>query len=246
MGLFRPLIKEFAKTKIIRNELLPFQVRASVIIASSIGSLPADFEHEIDAWVTVNSITYEVRLLESGMFRRRLRDPIDVPSTTDLIANIYFDSTRKIEVSNDITPLVLNYFKRPVKPVYATALAYLFVVTSANATVGATYTNNGQTFTVLYTIAASTTLVCSSTGAPAVSGTLTKASGTGDATITFSGVSASTQYAYNDANSTDVEWSGIMHDILVERSLGILGLSMRDGQVQRAGQQMEPKEVSTR
>lgn len=63
---------------------------------------------------------------------------------------------------------------------------YTFTVTSANATVGATYTNNGQTFTVLATIAASTTLVTSGTGAPTASGTLTKATGTGDATIAFS------------------------------------------------------------
>lgn len=63
----------------------------------------------------------------------------------------------------------------------------IFTVTSANATVGATFTNNGATFTVLQTIAAGTRLVCySATGAPAVSGTLTKSAGTGDATITFS------------------------------------------------------------
>jgi hypothetical protein len=63
---------------------------------------------------------------------------------------------------------------------------YMFTVTAANATAGATYTNNGQTFTVLGTIAGGTTLFTSSTGAPAASGTLTKATGTGDATITFS------------------------------------------------------------
>jgi len=61
-----------------------------------------------------------------------------------------------------------------------------FTVTSANATAGATYTNNGETFTVQQTIAGATTLLCSSTGAPAASGDLTKASGTGDATIAFS------------------------------------------------------------
>lgn len=66
------------------------------------------------------------------------------------------------------------------------ALGYVFTVTSAGATQGATYTNNGQTFTVLATISAATTLRMSGTGAPAASGTLTKASGTGDATITFS------------------------------------------------------------
>jgi hypothetical protein len=66
---------------------------------------------------------------------------------------------------------------------------YTFTVTSANATAGATYTNNGQTFTVLATIVAGTTLLCSGTGAPLASGTLTKTTGTGDATITFSAFS---------------------------------------------------------
>ena len=63
---------------------------------------------------------------------------------------------------------------------------YVFGVTSANATVGATYTNNSVTFTVLATISSGTLLYTSSSGAPAASGTLTKASGTGDSTITFS------------------------------------------------------------
>jgi hypothetical protein len=63
---------------------------------------------------------------------------------------------------------------------------YLFNVTSANATAGATYTNNSQTFTVLSSITAGTQLATTGTGAPLASGTLTLASGTGDATITFS------------------------------------------------------------
>lgn len=71
-----------------------------------------------------------------------------------------------------------------------TTTGYVFTVTSANATVGATYTNNGNTYTVLDTIAAQTRLFCSQAAAPAASGTLTKASGTGDATITFSAATA--------------------------------------------------------
>jgi hypothetical protein len=68
---------------------------------------------------------------------------------------------------------------------FVAADIYTFTVTAAAATIGAKYTNNSQTFTVLGTIAAGTTLVCSATGTPAASGTLTKSSGTGDATITF-------------------------------------------------------------
>jgi hypothetical protein len=73
--------------------------------------------------------------------------------------------------------------------VILTETQYTFTVTSANATAGATYTNNGQTFTVLETIAAGTTLQATGSGDPSSSGTLTKITGTGDATIAFSAVS---------------------------------------------------------
>jgi hypothetical protein len=63
-----------------------------------------------------------------------------------------------------------------------------FTVSSANATAAATYTNNGNTYTVQETISSGLALRCDGTGAPQASGTLTKASGTGDATITFSAV----------------------------------------------------------
>lgn len=67
---------------------------------------------------------------------------------------------------------------------------YTFVITSGSATVGATYTNNGVTYTVYATVASATQVVMSGSGAPTATGTLTKASGTGDATITFSQVLA--------------------------------------------------------
>lgn len=84
---------------------------------------------------------------------------------------------------------------------------YIFTITSGNATVGATYTNNAQTFTVLETIASQVTLVTSGTGAPAASGTLTKSAGTGDATITFSafgqsGINYTTPSATTNAGLT--------------------------------------------
>jgi hypothetical protein len=66
---------------------------------------------------------------------------------------------------------------------------YTFTITAGNATVGDTYTNNTKTFTVLATAYGDTVLYCSGTGDPAASGTLTRATGTGDATITFSAVS---------------------------------------------------------
>jgi hypothetical protein len=64
---------------------------------------------------------------------------------------------------------------------------YTFVCSSCSATVGATYTNNSVTFTVYATVASANLVVMSGNGAPLTSGTLTKASGTGDSTIAFSG-----------------------------------------------------------
>jgi hypothetical protein len=75
---------------------------------------------------------------------------------------------------------------------------YTFTVTAANATAGATYTNNGITYTVVTTITAGTTLVMTATTSQIPTGaTLTKATGTGDATITFSSVvSPTNNYIY--------------------------------------------------
>lgn len=64
-----------------------------------------------------------------------------------------------------------------------------FAISAANATTGATYSNNGVTFTVLDTITTSNTFpyltTSTSGGSPTAGGTLTKVSGTGDTTITF-------------------------------------------------------------
>lgn len=63
----------------------------------------------------------------------------------------------------------------------------MFVVTAANATTGATYTNNSCTFTVWTTISAGTLLRTNAGNCDAASsGILTKATGGGDATIAFS------------------------------------------------------------
>jgi len=73
-----------------------------------------------------------------------------------------------------------------------------FTVVAADATAGATYTNNSQTFTVVTTIAGGTTLTTTPTGSPEASGTLTKTAGTGDDTIVFSSTNS------KDTNSTAV------------------------------------------
>lgn len=92
----------------------------------------------------------------------------------------------------------LNAALQPLHPVVTQYLSstgsynmtYKFFLASANATLGATYTNNGVTFTVTATIAAGGILKATGNADPLLvagtgAGTLTKTGGTGDATITF-------------------------------------------------------------
>jgi hypothetical protein len=62
---------------------------------------------------------------------------------------------------------------------------YQFIIPASSVTSGATYTNNGHTYTVTATISSGTLLSATSTGAPTFSGTLTKTGGTGPTTIAF-------------------------------------------------------------
>ena len=74
---------------------------------------------------------------------------------------------------------------------------YTFTTTAGpTASVGATFTNNGQTFYVTTALTgAQTTLVTVGTGAPSASGTLTKQNGTSSGNITFSSFTGGTTAA---------------------------------------------------
>lgn len=65
-------------------------------------------------------------------------------------------------------------------------LHYAFRISTGSATIGATYTHNSVTYTVVRTVASSTHVIMSGSAPPLSSGTLTKSAGTGDSTITFS------------------------------------------------------------
>ncbi len=118
-----------------------------------------------------------------------------------------------------------NYF--PVSKVYTrdpnTGLAqYTFTVLSANATVGDIYTNNGQQFTVLGTVSGSTTLVCSGTDIPESDGVLTKVSGSGDTSITFTAYASPTHIwdgSFYVAWSDNPAW--VYYDMLTNTRYGL-------------------------
>lgn len=106
------------------------------------------------------------------------------------------------DIVDDATPAKLfaqiNACLQPINPLqtlYGTGsfthnLAFQFFTGAASATSGATYTSGGVTFTVVSTVASGTVLAMRGNAAPPVSGTLTKTSGTGDATINFYAVRA--------------------------------------------------------
>lgn len=91
---------------------------------------------------------------------------------------------------------------------------FTFTVTAANATLGDVYTNGSYTYTVLATITGGTTLSCSGNGMMGTSGTLTKVSGTGDTSITYSAtvgvaISVSADAGSNYTAATNTYISGL-------------------------------------
>lgn len=86
-----------------------------------------------------------------------------------------------------------NTFSQPYHRYYeglavkvSTATNYTFTASPvASAEVDAVYTNSGHSYIVRVTIASQASLLCFGTELPAASGVLTKVSGVGDATITF-------------------------------------------------------------
>ncbi len=85
--------------------------------------------------------------------------------------------------------------------------AYVFTITSGNtASVGTTFTNNGQTFTVVNQLTSSaTSLVASGTGAPQTSGSLALGAGPGTGPIFYSSFSSPPNTI---SLITDANWLG--------------------------------------
>lgn len=106
---------------------------------------------------------------------------------TDLQSVTGLSSATATGAINPATGLAIDSMVSGVGHPFVVLLQYLFTVSSANATTGATYTDaDSNVYTVVTTISGQTTLTTN--GIPVVppaSGTLTKTSGTGDSTITF-------------------------------------------------------------
>jgi len=76
---------------------------------------------------------------------------------------------------------------------------YTFTATYTTLSAGAVYSHNSQTYTVVLPLGTTRGLAATGTGNPLSSGTLTKVSGTGDSTITFTAWTSGTDYSQQDS-----------------------------------------------
>ena len=90
-------------------------------------------------------------------------------------------------------------------------ISYIFTVSGVTVTptAGATYTNNGVTFTVISAsiTAGAGTVTARGLGVPGTSGTLIKTAGTGDATIAFSAYSVTGTELFNGTPTFPYAWT---------------------------------------
>lgn len=115
--LQRNLFKEFVLNKRVRNDLLPFEMLATIGLPA--GVIPADFEQEIEGWSVSDGKEYPLTILESGFYRTRKLDVVSPPSLEVPIATINFQGAKTLDVvPTDITSVQLRYWRLPVKPQY--------------------------------------------------------------------------------------------------------------------------------
>lgn len=103
-------------------------------------------------------------------------------------------------------------------PITSTS-AHVFTIPSSSVTAGAVYSNNGINFTVSLTIASSTTLTCSGIGNPlAATNTLTKVSGVGPSTLSYTAVTNS-QPVKGTTTADQLEWRRLGDSVEVQLNL---------------------------
>lgn len=140
-----------------------------------------------------STLTPDASYLEvSGTAIQLDRDYSSQNLNIEVVQQVYVvdSSTQNTTNISALTSFINNAYE--VDRIFSTGTSatfrpdYMFFTASCNATTGATYTNNGVTFTVYQTVAGSAIVIANGNSAPTTSGVLTKTSGTGDTTITFS------------------------------------------------------------
>lgn len=139
-------------------------------------------------FLAANTNTSTVTVAVSGLAAKAVQDQAGTAlSASALIAgriySLIYDASGAFRV-RELVPKTSPTLQKFTST--GTTTGWLFTVTSAEAFAADTYTNNGNTYTVLNNVGpGSTVLWVSGASAPTASGTLTRASGSGDATIAF-------------------------------------------------------------
>lgn len=112
-ALYTELIESYARTRRISEFLQPFMKRATPDFSGGAQDKPEDFEHHI----SLRTATVPVEILEHYEFETR-RSHVNKPPSNDYPIGRY--TATQIEVlPTTITTTTLEYFKLPVKAVYA-------------------------------------------------------------------------------------------------------------------------------
>lgn len=196
-------------SKNIRATQGPFGTAAGANSYTQFGALAASYP-TVPTQYTGSSITpalvQGIAAFINGWFSAVVAG--NAPSIQDMNALFYltfYQLTSLMQMGIPEWDPGTTYYKGAI----VSANLFTFTITSASATVGATYTDstNSMTFTVLGTVSSGTKLLCSGTGSPGASGTLTKVTGTGTTPITYSAVSFNGNVQYEslaDAQSGEV------------------------------------------
>ena len=190
---YTPTIQDVGQTNftitVKDNNRKIISTKQCLLVTKNIVASPSD---------TINVACFGDSLTASGAWckeaHRRLVESDGSPVGKGL-ANIQFVGSKKIGTTGyfGVGGWTWDSYTTQGRP------AYRFQVSGVSSlAVGAVYTNNGNTFTIMEVnvTAGSGNILCSVsslTPAPTDSGTLTKSSGTGDSTITFSSYSQDTQ-----------------------------------------------------
>lgn len=167
--------------------------------------------HTAGSATLIIDVPYQGPLGTAGAFKL-WNDQVLLPSNCREVINAYHQFSREKlqgqgfrefrQTVNDFPksqgyPKIYNVaeFDSPTN-LSSTTRGFLFVCSAANASAGDTYSNNGHTFTIAENMVRGLQFyaACTDNGTPANSGTLTRVTGTGDTTITFTAVGETTVY----------------------------------------------------
>lgn len=120
ISTFNDHYNHYVKTQKISDYLLPFKREKSIPISNGKGELPPDYAH---ARLITKQDGTKIDLVEDKFWPGRVKSKLSPPSEESPISrieNFGESALRRIEVvPSSVTPVIMYYFKKPTKPVYA-------------------------------------------------------------------------------------------------------------------------------